>query len=503
MKRVHKLLFNTVVLTAATFLMRTVEVSFNVYLTNKIGASGIGLFQLIMTVYALAVTFASSGIKLASTRLTVDAVDVGEERLSDVMKNCFFFALFMGIAVASALYLSADFISVKWLNDERSAISLKILSAALPFTAVSAVLSGYYTAARKASVFAVIQVVEQFVKIGIIVFALTKFLPLGVKFSCVAIVTGISFSEIVSSVLSYILYKLLRPTDGKIPKSKNIVKKMLRIAVPDMVGSSVRSVLLTIEHLLIPVGFKKSGTTQDEALSIYGRVHGMVFPLILYPSSVLGSLSGLLVPEIAEYNAKKMKNQIDNIIEIVLKWTLLFSILTMGIMYSFSDLLSCAVYHNGDCSQYIAILAPLIPVMYMDMIVDGMLKGLDQQLSSMKYNILDSGMCVVLVYFLIPKFAIKGYIFILFISEIFNFSLSIRRLITVANVRINIVNSLIKPIVAVALSGWIFKLINITMGNSVINFTVCAVLFCVFYSVLLYISGAVKKSDIKTVKNLL
>lgn len=501
MKRVHKLLFNTAVVTGATFLMRTIEVSFNVYLTNKIGASGIGLFQLVMTVYALAVTFASSGIKLASTRLAVDAVDIGEERLSDVMKNCFFFALFMGVAVASALYLSADFISIKWLNDERTAISLKILSAALPFISVSSVLSGYYTAARKASVFAVIQIVEQFVKIGIIIFTLKKFLPLGVKFSCVAIVTGISFSEVVASVLSYILYKLLRPSDNKIQKSKRILRKMLRIAVPDMVGSSVRSVLLTIEHLLIPVGFKKSGTTQTEALSIYGRVHGMVFPLILYPSSVLGSLSGLLVPEIAEYNARNMKNQIDNIIEIVLKWTLLFSILTMGIMYSFSGLLSDMVYHNGECSQYIAILAPLIPVMYTDMIVDGMLKGLDQQLSSMKYNIIDSGMCVVLVYFLIPKFAIKGYIFILFLSEIFNFFLSIKRLITVANVRIDIADSLIKPIIAAAVSGWIFKLINISMGHSIINFTVSTILFCTFYGILLFVSGAVKKTDVKTIKN--
>lgn len=63
-----------------------------------------------------------------------------------------------------------------------------------------------------------------------------------------------------------------------------------------------------------------------------------------------------------------------------------------------------------------------MPVMYLDMAVDGMLKGLDQQLSSMRYNIIDSGLCVILVYFLIPRYSVKGYIITLFVSEILNFT---------------------------------------------------------------------------------
>ena len=81
------------------------------------------------------------------------------------------------------------------------------------------------------------------------------------------------------------------------------------------------------------------------------------------------------------------------------RMTLLFSIGTAGIMYFSADMLSEAFYSDNEAGFYIRVLSPLIPVMYMDMSVDGMLKGLDQQMSYMKYNIIDATSCVVLVSF--------------------------------------------------------------------------------------------------------
>lgn len=503
MKKSQKLLINTIVLTVATFLMRTIEVSFNVYLTNKIGSAGIGLFQLIMTVYALSVTFASSGVRLASTRLTVDSIDVGRFRLKDIMSNCFGFALFMGISISILLYAFSDIISIKWLGDIQTARPLKILAFALPFIAVSSALNGYYTAARKASVFAVIQIAEQGVKIAIIVVLLKILLPKGIEFACISIVLGITASEIIAALFSYTLYRMMRPSEKERDKSKGVLHKMLRIAIPDSVGSSVRSVLLTIEHLLIPAGFKKSGASQKEALSIYGKVHGMVFPLLLYPSSILGSLSGLLVPEIAEFDAKGLKKQINYTIEICVKMTMIFSICTAGIMYAFAADFSQIIYKTNDCTMYIQILSPLIPVMYLDMMVDGMLKGLDQQLYSMRYNIFDSAICVVLVYFLIPKYSIKGYIAILFISEIINFILSIRRLSKVSSLRIDVSDSIIKTLISVLASTVSVKILFTQFNISVPNLILKIILTVSIYILFLFLMKSLRRGEILKIKQFL
>lgn len=57
MKNTKRLLINTLTLAATSFLMRTVGVAFNVYLTGRLGAAGIGLFSLVTDVYAMALTF--------------------------------------------------------------------------------------------------------------------------------------------------------------------------------------------------------------------------------------------------------------------------------------------------------------------------------------------------------------------------------------------------------------------------------------------------------------
>jgi stage V sporulation protein B len=102
--------------------------------------------------------------------------------------------------------------------------------------------------------------------------------------------------------------------------------------------------------------------------------------------------------------------------------------------YAFAAPLSQRIYGNQDVARYLQIAAPLVPIMYMDMSVDGMLKGMDEQKASMMYNIIDSGLCVALVWFLLPRMAIKGYIIVLFVSEIYNFFFSIRRLLKVTDV---------------------------------------------------------------------
>ena len=70
---------NGLMLTAVGLAMRSVGMVFNSYITKTIGAEGIGVYTLIMTVYAFAVTFATSGINLTVTRLVAAALGEGNE----------------------------------------------------------------------------------------------------------------------------------------------------------------------------------------------------------------------------------------------------------------------------------------------------------------------------------------------------------------------------------------------------------------------------------------
>ena len=63
------------IVTATSLVMRTVRMSFNVYLSGKLGAQGMGLFQLAAAVYFLALTIANAGVRLAVTRLVAEELE--------------------------------------------------------------------------------------------------------------------------------------------------------------------------------------------------------------------------------------------------------------------------------------------------------------------------------------------------------------------------------------------------------------------------------------------
>lgn len=437
MKKTKRFLWDTAVLTAAALFMRTVGVSFNVYLTNQLGAAGIGLFQLVMTVFSMAITFAASGIRLATTRMVVDAVSKDAADVKKVLHKCLTIILLAACVVAVLLYAAADWISLHWLFDGRTARPLSMLAFSLPFIAMSSALSGYFTGIRRAGAYAGVQVLEQLVRVAATAFFLHLLSNRGLEAACMAIVLGSCLSDLCSFLASFLLSRwTVRKQRNQRREMPRLTRRLLRIAVPDAVGAWMRSILLTVEHLLIPIGFKKSGISSENALATYGTIHAMTLPVLLFPSCILNSLASLLVPEIAEYHALRQTKQIGAIINRVLYAALLFSLLVAGVFYSYAGELSMAIYHNEDTRPFLQLLSVLVPIMYLDMAVDGMLKGLDQQLSSMRYNIIDSGLCVVLVYFLIPRYSVKGYIITLFVSEILNFYLSLRRLIRVSTFRL-------------------------------------------------------------------
>ena len=66
--------------------------------------------------------------------------------------------------------------------------------------------------------------------------------------------------------------------------------------------------------------------------------------------------------------------------------------------------------------------------MYTDMLCDGCLKGLGQQMWNMGINVLDALLGVLLVWRVLPVYALTGYICIIFFNECLNFALSMLRL---------------------------------------------------------------------------
>lgn len=80
---------------------------------------------------------------------------------------------------------------------------------------------------------------------------------------------------------------------------------------------------------------------------------------------------------------------------------------------------------------YIKILSPLATFIYVDTVVDSILRGLDAQVGVMVINILDLVISVSFIYFCVPKLGLLGYLISIYISEILNFTISLFQLIKI------------------------------------------------------------------------
>lgn len=425
-----RLVYNTALLTSSSLLMSCIGIAFQVWLVGRIGSAGIGLYQLVCSVTNLGATFAISGIRFATTRLVAEELGSSNSGgIRSAMGRCLGYGTLFGLAAAAVLWLLAEPIGFLWIGDARTVMSLRLSAWSMPCISLCASISGYFTASGRVWKPTLIHLIEQVA--GIFLVALCLYLtPSGdIERSCAAVTLGRLAADVLSLILMFLAYVLdWRRHYGQGSPSAALTVRMLKIALPLAVSAYARSALNTILHLLVPRGLRAAGYSADGALSGYGTIQGMVLPIILFPSCIMSAVAELIVPELTAAQVQRDGQTIRRTTRKLFSLSLMFSCAVGLFMFLFADKLGVAVYKSYDAGHYIRLLAPLVPVMYTDMTVDGCLKGLGQQVWSMGINILDSLLGLILVWFFLPKYALPAYIAMIYITETFNFVLSLHRL---------------------------------------------------------------------------
>jgi stage V sporulation protein B len=505
MKTKRQYLFNALLMTAVALLMRTVTVSFNVYVSNRVGAEAMGLLALVSSVYGFAVTLATSGIHLATVRTVAERLErsKGAEN-KRCLRACLSYAACFGTLATVLLFLLARPIGESLLRDIRTVRALRMLSLTLLPIALTSVLNGYFTAVRRAWKNALAQVTEQGVKITFTAYLLVIVAPKTVEGSMLAILMGGAVAESLSLALNVILYlfdkRHFRHLEGE--KKRGFGEKRINvaaIAMPVAISAYMRSGLLSIEHILIPRGLTAHGAGNSAALAAYGSLHSMALPVVLYPAAILSAFASLLIPEMTEQQSARNHVEIRYIAGRVYQMTLLFSIGVGGVMLFLSGELGSVLYDSNEVAHFIRTLAPLVPIMYLDTATDAMLKGLGQQVYSMNVNIIDALISVICVAVLVPHMGINGYLVTIYITEILNAALSITRLLRVTGFRPRLLSLVVRPLLSVigatSISRLFFTFFDIGMTATGAGLALHILTTAILYFTLLYLTGGFGKKD--------
>ena len=198
-------------------------------------------------------------------------------------------------------------------------------------------------------------------------------------------------------------------------------------------------------------------------------------------------LAILLFQSFQDFLLGKNLNRIKKVCNTVFNFTSIFSVLVMGIFFFFANDISIAIYDNIEVGRWIKILSFFVIFMYVDNIVDGMLKGINEHVSVMLCNILDLIVTILIIFFIVPILGMEGYILSIFVSELLNFSVSLYQLKRRVNFSFPLL-LILKCVIAVLMSYIITSLISFNGFTGVINLVINVSIFIIFYFIFTFIS---------------
>ena len=425
--------YSALLLTGVNLLLRLAGTSFQVYISGRIGAAGVGLLQLVMSVGGMALIAGMAGIRTSAMYLTAEELGKGRtDNVAWILSGSFLYSLCISGAVGTGLVIFAPWLAEHWIGASETVGALRLYGSFLPVFCLCGVMTGYFTAANRIGTLAAVEVVEQILSMAVTMAALTLWAGTSPARACLCVVLGSCVG--ICLTLGCLIWLRIRehPGTGKrIPVARRLGQTALPLAVADDLKTGIN----TVENLMVPKRLALC-TLVENPLASFGVVSGMVFPVMMFPSCILFALAELLIPELARCAASGSRNRIQYLVKRSLKVALLYGILFCGLEFLLAEQLCMRLYDNSEAGRSLKWYALMIPMLYCDLLTDAMIKGLGQQKISVRYNILTSAMDVALLFLLLPRYGMTGYLISFFVTHLINFGLSLRRLLKITRIHI-------------------------------------------------------------------
>ena len=436
---------NAAVLTLTSLALRLAGIVFKVWLAKKIGADGIGLYGLVFSLYTVAAAGTASGLPVAVTRLVSEQVGKKQNH-KQMLSAAFGLNLIISAVTGLVFFFGAGFFADKVIGDANAAPSLKVLAFSVVFMGVGAVIRGYFIAKRNTYPGAISLILGQGIRIGFVLLALRLAKGADPGVTCAAVFLGDTAAETVSCLYLYLRYRLDLKRLSAAPRSPRSLSRLVSISLPITSGKYLNNLLRAGENMLVPRALKSfSG---KGGLAVFGMIKGMALPILFFPSVLLSAVSTLLVPEMSEAAGKRRILAVRSAVEQVIRASLTVGFVFSAVFAAAGYKIGALLYGSRDVGFLLCALSPIVPLMYLDSLCDGLLKGLNQQNFTFRVSVIDSAARLLLVFPVVSRFGVNGFIVIMYVSNLATALLNVRRLIKISGAAIDVQKTVTAPILS-------------------------------------------------------
>ena len=414
----HPLILGTVLLTGAGLISRILGFFYRIFLSRTIGASGLGLYQLIFPVFTLCLAVCASGIQTAISRFVAAAE-------SKNIPARYYLYVGLGISVGLSIlfsvgiYLLAPWIAADILKEPRTEDLLRLMCFALTPACIHACFNGYYYGKSNSYIPSTCQIIEQLARILGTLLIYRILTEQGLPLEPIHAVWGLVISEMAGllvNVTAYIGYGDIALRKGTLPFTTEhtlsaILSPLVWMALPLTLNHVLMTLSHSVEHLMLPQQLMAYGYSSDEALSHFGILTGMSMSVIFFPGVITNSLSVLLLPRISEAKAKGDTHLVTDTIKGALCCGLALGSLCTFIFLFSSEWIGTYVFDNRLAGYYVQILSILCPFMYTSGLLGSIVNGLGYAKLTLGANLIGCGARLASILILVPVYGMYAYIF--------------------------------------------------------------------------------------------
>ncbi len=414
----HPLITGTALLTFSGLISRVIGFVYRIYLSRLVGAEGMGLYQILSPVLAIAFSLTAAGYQTAISKLIAE-MSAGDRKVShSPLFAGIFITLPLSCICTYIIYTYSDFIASCFLQEPSVAPLLKILSLSIPFSSVHSCINGYFYGVKKAGYPAAAQIIEQLTRVGC-VFVLSRLsISQGNVPDVSVAVTGLMIGEIFSFLVSAVTYLYVRRQTPAATGDSLPFKGLLALALPLTGSRIVLNLLGSVENVALPGQLRLYGYDNSTALSVFGVLNGMAMPFIFFPNALTGSIAVVLLPMISEKKALQDTEGLRTVISKTLRYCFLMGAFFLIFFMFFGKFLGNSVFQEPLAGHFITTLSFICPFLYLDTPLSGILQGLGMTGGLFFINV--SAMLVQLgfLFLFVPRFGITGYLWGLLAAQI-------------------------------------------------------------------------------------
>ncbi|OLS38997.1 polysaccharide biosynthesis/transport protein [Alkalihalophilus pseudofirmus] len=315
------LLKGAILLTVATFLSKLLGSVFRIPLQNIAGDEVLGIFSVVYPVYMSILIITVAGIPLAISKLISEARAKGrDDDVYFIYRTATILGVVFGVVSFILMFVLAEWIA-GFLGGSLMTYSILAVSVTLIFAPYMAVYRGFFQGYEDMVPTAVSQVLEQFVRVLIIIVA-AYYLTIQ-AFAPEVVSAGVMIGSVVGVLASLVYLKVIfarrKPIKTATKMNKETfshwAKRILIVALPICFGALTMALLNVVDSLTIPRQLSALGNTESEVAHIYGTTFGRGQALVQMAVVFASALILPLIPAITKALATNDKDRASMIVD--------------------------------------------------------------------------------------------------------------------------------------------------------------------------------------------